>query len=116
MSEFDYKRYLEESVRKHFPPISVTGDSREALLKAFVDRLVEFSKCNVLATSLHAFRMFFAVLGMNEAEDLVLDIINKEKLPLSNNSSNNSIITSCSYTEDEINRIIKGVSKGEQDI
>lgn len=83
--------------------------SKQALLNLFVNKMFEFSNSNVLATSLHAFRMFFAVFEMSEAEDLVLDIINKEKLIIGNNTST-GFVKSCSYTEEEINKII---TKGE---
>ncbi len=83
--------------------------NKQALLKLFVNKMFEFSNSNVLATSLHAFRMFFAVFEMSEAEDLVLDIINKEKLIIGNNTST-GFVKSCSYTEEEINKII---TKGE---
>ncbi|WP_246863558.1 hypothetical protein [Borreliella garinii] len=43
---------------------------------------------------------------MSEAEDLVLDIINKEKLIIGNNANTTSFVKSCSYTEEEINKII----------
>ncbi|AMR76146.1 hypothetical protein [Borrelia hermsii] len=111
MNEFDYQKILKEAVENHFLSFGDDSNVREKLLKAFVAKMFEFSNSNVLATSLHAFRMFFAVLGISEAEDLVLDIINKEKLPLS--SKDNSVFSSCSYTEDEIQKLMKVSSKGE---
>ncbi|WP_420025371.1 hypothetical protein QIA36_05340 (plasmid) [Borreliella yangtzensis] len=83
--------------------------SKQALLNLLVNKMFEFSNSNVLATSLHAFKMFFAVFEMSEAEDLVLDIINKEKLIIGNNTST-GFVKSCSYSEEEINKII---TKGE---
>ncbi|AHH07161.1 Hypothetical protein BCD_1095 (plasmid) [Borrelia crocidurae DOU] len=105
IDEFDYKKLLKEAVESHFQPLGEVASSREALVKVFVSKMVEFSNSNVLATSLHAFRVFFASLHMNEFEDLVLDIINKEKLSLGNLEG--SVIDSCAYTEGEIGRIIK---------
>ncbi|AHH11744.1 hypothetical protein bcCo53_001386 (plasmid) [Borrelia coriaceae] len=108
--EFDYKRILKESVEAHFLSLDNSSSAREALLKAFVARMFEFSNSNVLATSLHAYRMFFAVLGISEVEDLVLDIINKEKLPLS--SKDSKVFGSCAYSDDEIKSFInKSVSE-----
>ncbi|AHH11710.1 Hypothetical protein BCO_0121200, partial (plasmid) [Borrelia coriaceae ATCC 43381] len=95
--EFDYKKLLKESVEAHFLSLDNSSSACEALLKAFVARMFEFSNSNVLATSLHAYRMFFAVLGISEVEDLVLDIINKEKLPLTDRE--NSILSSCAYSD-----------------
>ncbi|WP_434757521.1 hypothetical protein bpuCAU1_001414 (plasmid) [Borrelia puertoricensis] len=109
-SEFDYKKLLKKAVEANFSSLGDATDAREVLLKAFVAKMYEFSNSNVLATSLHAFRMFFAILGMSEAEDLVLDIINKEKLPLS--SKENSVFSSCAYTDEEIKRLMKS-SMGE---
>ncbi|AHH05812.1 Hypothetical protein BOM_1269 (plasmid) [Borrelia miyamotoi FR64b] len=108
--EFDYKELLKEAVEKHFSSFGDNSNVREELIKAFVAKMFEFSNSNVLATSLHAYRMFFAILGMSEAEDLVLDIINKEKLPL--NSNDSVIFDSCAYSEEEIRNIMKN-SKGE---
>ncbi len=101
------KKLIEEKLS--FDNQTVHNSSKQALLRLFVNKMFEFSNSNVLATSLHAFRMFFAVFEMSEAEDLVLDIINKEKLIIGNNTSTN-FVKSCSYTEEEINKII---NKGE---
>lgn len=101
------KKLIEEKLS--FDNQTVHNSSKQALLRLFVNKMFEFSNSNVLATSLHAFRMFFAVFEMSEAEDLVLDIINKEKLIIGNNTSTN-FVKSCSYTEEEINKII---TKGE---
>ncbi|WKC58526.1 hypothetical protein [Borrelia sp. P9F1] len=95
---------LEELIKEHFPSLEGACNTREALLAAFFTRMVEFSNSNVLATSLHAFRMFFATLGMSEVEDLILDIIRKEKLVLNNNFFANNA-TTAAYTEDEIARL-----------
>lgn len=104
--EFDYQKLLKEAIEEHFlSSLEDDSSSRERLIRAFVAKMFEFSNSNVLATSLHAFRMFFAVLGISDAEDLALDIINKEKLLFS--SKDNLVFDSCAYSEDEIQSIVK---------
>ncbi|UGQ16713.1 hypothetical protein [Borrelia sp. RT5S] len=105
--EFDYKTQLENLIKEHYPPLDGARDAREALLAAFFTKMVEFANSNVLATSLHAFRMFFATLGMSDVEDLILDIIRKEKLILGNNDFFANSATTAAYTEDEIARLQK---------
>ncbi|WP_215538196.1 hypothetical protein [Borreliella bavariensis] len=97
------KKLIEEKLS--FDNQTSHNSSKQALLRVFVNKIFKFLNSNVLATSLHGFRMFFAVFEMTEAEDLVLDIINKEKLIIGNSTSTN-FVKSCSYIEEEINKII----------
>ncbi|WP_029347105.1 hypothetical protein [Borreliella valaisiana] len=111
MNDLKIQKILKDLIKEKidFNDQDVNNSSKQTLLRLFVNKMFEFSNSNVLATSLHAFRMFFAVFEMSEAEDLVLDIINKEKLIIGNNT-NTDFVKSCSYTEEEINKII---NKGE---
>ncbi|QMU99670.1 hypothetical protein F0310_04415 (plasmid) [Borrelia sp. A-FGy1] len=109
-NDFNYKERLKELIRDHFPPLEGAADTKEALLYSFFARMLEFANSNVLATSLHAYRMFFATLGMSDVEDLILDIINKEKLVLQSDYCTKSSTSSSSYTEEEIKELL---SKGE---
>lgn len=111
MNNLEIQELLKKLIAEKLPTDNQNSNaaSKQSLLRLFVNKMFEFSNSNVLATSLHAFRMFFAVFEMSEAEDLVLDIINKEKLIIGNNTST-GFVKSCSYTEEEINKII---TKGE---
>ncbi len=111
MDNLEIQELLKKLIEEKLPSYNQDSNNanKQALLNLFVNKMFEFSNSNVLATSLHAFRMFFAVFEMSEAEDLVLDIINKEKLIIGNNTST-GFVKSCSYTEEEINKII---TKGE---
>ncbi|ACL34927.1 hypothetical protein [Borreliella garinii] len=111
MNNLEIQELLKKLIAEKLPTDNQNSNaaSKQALLRLFVNKMFEFSNSNVLATSLHVFRMFFAVFEMSEAEDLVLDIINKEKLIIGNNTST-GFVKSCSYTEEEINKII---TKGE---
>ncbi len=108
MNDLKIQEILKDLIKRKidFDNQDSNNSSKIALLRLFVDKMFEFSNSNVIATSLHAFRMFFAVFEMSEAEDLVLDIINKEKLIIGNNANTTSFVKSCSYTEEEINKII----------
>ncbi|WP_330730654.1 hypothetical protein [Borrelia turicatae] len=68
MSKFDYRKLLKEAVEENFSSFGDSSGAREVLLKVFVAKMYEFSNSNVLATSLHAFRMFFAILGISEVD------------------------------------------------
>ncbi|WP_210380675.1 hypothetical protein [Borreliella garinii] len=111
MNNLEIQELLKKLIAEKLPTDNQNSNaaSKQSLLRLFVNKMFEFSNSNVLATSLHAFRMFFAVFEMSKAEDLVLDIINKEKLIIGNNTST-GFVKSCSYTEEEINKII---TKGE---
>ncbi|WP_210378783.1 hypothetical protein, partial [Borreliella garinii] len=102
MNNLEIQELLKKLIAEKLPTDNQNSNaaSKQSLLRLFVNKMFEFSNSNVLATSLHAFRMFFAVFEMSEAEDLVLDIINKEKLIIGNNANTTSFVKSCSYTEE----------------